>query len=268
MTAAEVKILFGENEYHTPKNQERDFGDKLFMGSRWYFVWEYAKIVLRTRKEAQAGIYDDNKWIESSHDIFHVAERCGAKMHIYGLDNLRKSNEPVVIISNHMSTLETMIFPCLITPFMRLTFVMKKSLVEHYFVREVMRSREPIVVSRVNPRDDFNLVMEQGYEILKQGKSIVIFPQTTRKTIFKPEDFNTLGVKLAKKAGAKVIPVAIKTDFWENGKGLLKDLGPINRKKPVYIKFGEPIEIKSNGKEENKQVIDFIATNLKKWDNL
>lgn len=268
MKAAEVKQLFSDNQYITPSSQKRDFGDKLMLGSRWYFMWEYAKIVLRTRKEAIAGIYDDDKWIESSHDIFHLAERCGAKMHLFGLDNLHKINESVVFISNHMSTLETMIFPCIIAPFTRLTFVMKKNLVEHYFVRDIMKSREPIVVSRVNPRDDFNLVMDRGYEILKEGKSIVIFPQTTRKTIFKPEDFNTLGVKLAKKAGVKVVPVAIRTDWWENGKGLLKDMGPLRRKKPVYIKFGEAIEITGNGKKENQQVIDFIATNLEKWDKL
>jgi 1-acyl-sn-glycerol-3-phosphate acyltransferase len=268
MIASEIKELFGGNEYHTPDNNKRNLADKLFLGSRWYFMWRYAKIVLRTRKEAQKGIYDDEKWIESSYDIFKVGEDCGGIYHITGLQNLQNLKKPVVIISNHMSTLETMIFPGIIRPHTPLTFVIKKSLVDHYFVRDVMKSRKPIVVNRTNPREDFSLVIEKGLENLIDGKSVVIFPQTTRKTVFNASDFNTLGVKLAKKASVNVIPVAIKTDFWENGKGLLKDIGHINRKKPVYIHFGEPIEIKGNGKQENQEVINFIATNLEKWDKM
>ena len=225
-------------------------------------------MVLRTRKEAIKGIYDDDAWIVSSHDIFKIAEECGGEYHITGLNNIHNCKEPVVFISNHMSSLETMIFHCIITPDRRLTFVMKESLVKHPFVGDVMRSRKPIVVGRRNPREDLQQVIEQGLENLKDGKSIVIFPQTTRKIIFNPGEFNSLGVKLAKKAGVKVIPVAIKTDFWANGRGLLIDMGPISRNKPVFIKFGAPIEIKGNGKEENQQVIDFIGENAKKWDNI
>lgn len=266
MKASEIKELFHKGSYHTSLDSKRKFIDKLFLGSRLYFMWRYVQVVFYTRKQAQAGIYDDDKWVESSFDIFKIVEQCGGKYHITGLENMKGLEKPVVFISNHMSTLETMIFPGIIVPFTPLTFVMKRSLVEHYFVRDVMNSRKPIVVGRENPREDLNLVMQQGLERLKEGKSIVIFPQTTRKTTFNPEDFNTLGVKLAKKAGVNVIPVAIKTDFWENGRGPLKDLGPINRKKPILIHFGEQIEIKGNGKEENQQVIDFIATNLEKWD--
>ena len=54
--------------------------------------------------------------------------------------------------------------------------------------------------------------------------------------VFKPEEFNSIGVKLAKKAGVPVVPVAIKTDFWGNGR-IIKELGPIDNKKTIHIKF-------------------------------
>ena len=73
-----------------------------------------------------------------------------------------------------------------------------------------MRSRNPIVVGRTDPRKDFETVMNGGAERLKNGISIIIFPQSTRSLDFKPEEFNSLGVKLAKKAGVQVVPVAIK----------------------------------------------------------
>ena len=93
------------------------------------------------------------------------------------------------------------------------------------------------------------------------------FPQSMRRAEFVPKEFNTLGVKLAKTANVQVIPVAIKTDFWENGK-YVRDLGPINRKKPIYMTFGEPFHINGSGKEENKKIIEFISTNLQQWNDV
>ena len=61
-----------------------------------------------------------------------------------------------------------------------------------------------------------------------------------------------------------MVPIAIKTDFWGNGK-LIKELGPLDNKKPIYIKFGEPFSITGNGKEENQKIIDFIKTSLEDW---
>jgi len=120
------------------------------------------------------------------------------------------------------------------------------------------------VVGRTDPRKDFEAVMNGGMDRLSKGISVIIFPQSTRSLDFKPEEFNSLGVKLAKKAGVKVVPVAIKTDFWGNGT-LVKELGPIDRHKPIHIKFGEPFTIIGNGKEEHQKIIDFIKSSLQEW---
>jgi len=181
-----------------------------------------------------------------------------------GFDNLRNCTEPVVIVSNHMSAMESMVYPALIAPFMKVTFVVKESIEKHFLFGPVMKARKPISVARANSREDLIFVMKKGKEFLENGTSVVIFPQGRRKDVFKREDFNTLGVKLAKSAGVKVIPMALKTDFWGNG-NLVKDLGPIRRKRNIYISIGEPIEILGNGKKENDQVIDFIESKLKIW---
>jgi 1-acyl-sn-glycerol-3-phosphate acyltransferase len=152
----------------------------------------------------------------------------------------------------------------LIQPYREVTFVVKDSLVKHPIFGPIMRSRHPIVVSRDNPKEDFRTVMGEGKELLSKGTSIIIFPQSTRTATFSSENFNTLGVKLAKANNVKAVPVAIKTDFWGNGR-LLKDLGTINRKKGIYMEFGEPLTIKGSGKEEHKFIIDFIQSNLDKW---
>jgi 1-acyl-sn-glycerol-3-phosphate acyltransferase len=256
---------FPENEYHTPADFKRSIWDILSLGTSLYFKTGFMQIVLRNRKLALGGNYDTARWAQSSYDVLKFSERCGGKYHITGFDNVdRVKDEPVVFISNHMSTLETMVFPCLIAPVKEVTFVVKDTLITNKVFGPVMRSRNPIAVGRKDSRKDLLTVMNEGQQKLKEGSSIIIFPQHTRTVDFKVDEFNSLGVKLAQKAGVKIVPMAIKTDFWENGK-IIKDLGNRNRKKPIFIKFGEPLEINGTGKEEHQYVVDFIKNNLDKW---
>ncbi len=194
-----------------------------------------------------------------------LLESCGGRFHVRGLENLRKVEGPVVFIGNHMSTLETMVLPFLIAPTKDVTFVVKDALVKSWAFGPVMRSRDPIVVSRHNSREDLVNVITQGQKILAGGRSVAIFPQSTRRIEFRPEEFNSLGVKLAAKAGVKVIPFALKTDFWRNG-WFVKDLGPlVAASRDVYFTFGEPMDIRGTGKDENKAIIEFIQANLNAW---
>ncbi|MDA8228090.1 MAG: lysophospholipid acyltransferase family protein [Desulfitobacterium hafniense] len=261
-----MQPLFNTSSYDTPTDKPRFFLDRLALNTRFVFVAGVVNVINNARILANKGCYDNKAWLKSSTDIVKIIEGCGGKFHLRGLDNISSCREPVVFISNHMSTLETFVFPCLITPFMNVTFVVKDSLVKHPFFGSIMRSRNPIVVTRDNPREDFKIVMEKGKELLKKGTSVIIFPQSTRALTFEPENFNSLGIKLAKAAGVKVIPVAIKTDFWGNGK-ILKDLGPISRNKHIYMNFGEPFSIKGSGKEEHQFIVDFIQANLNEWKN-
>ena len=250
--------------YDTRADKRRDLGDRLFLNSRWYLVGAYVAEIFRTRSIAHKGKYDRAVWADSSCRVFRLIEGCGGRFHLRGLDNIHTCHPPVVFISNHMSTLETFVLPCMIAPFVRVTFVVKESLVRHPLFGPIMRSRDPIVVRRENPREDFQAVMSKGKELLAGGTSVIIFPQSTRAPEFIPSEFNTLGIKLAKAAGVQVVPVALKTDFWRNGK-YLKELGPLDRTKPIHFAFGHPFPIIGNGKDEHRRVVDFIVSNLQEW---
>ena len=106
--------------------------------------------------------------------------------------------------------------------------------------------------------------MNQGEKLLKEGTSIIIFPQKTRKVDFVPEEFNSLGTKLACRAGVQVIPIAIKTDFWGNGK-FIKELGPINADKTIYMTFEKPRQIQGTGREEHQKIVEFISGKMEEW---
>ena len=249
--------------YDTPEKKVTFFRRLLYHHSLYFYI-KYAIIVFRTRRMARRKVYDTRKWYETSFFIFRFIEMAGGKFHISGMENIWKVHGPVVFIGNHMSTLETMILPSIIAPHRDVTFVVKESLVRHPLFRDVMKSRDPIVVGRSDPRKDFETVMTEGPGILASGTSIIIFPQSTRSPVFHPEDFNSLGVKLARKAGVPVVPIALKTDFWGNGK-IIKEMGPLDSNKHIHFKFGDPFIVEGNGKEENNRIIEFIRSSLENW---
>ena len=258
------KSYFDSFDYNTPEKEHLSLWDKVIHNNRLYFSIRYAKVVLGTRKQAIKKKYDTQAWIDSSFEILSFIESAGGKFHITGMENMISPEGPLLFIGNHMSTLETMVLPCIVSPYRETTFVVKDSLVRHPLFKDVMLSRNPIVVGRIDPRKDFETVMTKGMELLSKGISIIIFPQSTRSVEFKPEEFNSLGVKLARKAGVKVVPVALKTDFWGNGK-IIKELGPIDVSKHIHFKFGEPFFVEGNGKSENQKIIDFIQSSLNEW---
>jgi 1-acyl-sn-glycerol-3-phosphate acyltransferase len=251
--------------YETPDDLPLPLRMKFTFYNRWWFYSKFIRIILDYRSTCLKNLGSDEKWVKASLQVLKVIESCGGRFTINGLDNLRKVKEPVVIISNHMSTMETMVFPIVIFPFIPITFVVKESLIKGQIFGPVMRSRKPVAVGRVNPRKDFETVLVEGTKILEKGISLIIFPQATRRVSFEPENFNSLGVKLAKRAGVKAVPAALKTDFWGNGKKLLKDFGPIDPSKRIYMSFGEPMIIEGNGKDQHQKSIEFIQSHLEKW---
>ncbi|MFT4753429.1 MAG: 1-acyl-sn-glycerol-3-phosphate acyltransferase [Salibacteraceae bacterium] len=252
------------DSYTTDANHSRSILDTLSFGTSLYFGPKFLSMLWGSRSLALQNKFDTHTWAKRSMDIMHLIEDCGAKMNIEGLANIDKAEGPVVFISNHMSMLESMIFPGLIASRREVTFVVKKSLTSHSLFGPTMRARKPIAVDRKDPIADFKMVMNEGVEALNTGTSVVIFPQSQRMVQFDPEKFNTLGIKLAKKSKMLIIPVAIKTDFWGNGT-FAKDIGALKRNIPVHIKFGEPFAVEGPGKKEHQQVIDFIQSNLKDW---
>lgn len=256
--------FFKEDTYKTPKETSRIFWDKLTLNSNIHFMVRFMTYIMQSRSIALKGKFSTEMWAENSYKIFKLVEECGGRYNMSGLSNISKNEAPTVFVGNHMSTLETMILPGIIANVKEVVFVVKDSLVKHPWFGPVIRARAPIVVGRKDSRADLKLVMQQGLAAIKEGKSVVIFPQSTRMQQFIPEQFNSLGVKLAAKAGVSVTPLALKTDFWGPGK-LFKDLGPIYREREIFLSFGEAMDVDGNGKTTHQATVNFIQTCLANW---
>jgi len=252
------------DSYDTPADRKIMIRDYLCFRSRWFFFSRVLNLILNFSKAINKGKYSNILWCDASFYIIKTIEGCGGKIHIKGMDNISKASGPVVVIGNHMSSLETFVIPGLVCPKKPATFVVKQSLMDLPRFGTIMKASKAIAVGRKSPIEDFKTVMKEGIELIKSGTSIIIFPQSTRGVKFTPEEFNSIGVKLAKNAGVPIIPVAVKSDFWGNGR-ILKDIGPIYREKEIYFEFGEAINVEGNGKETHQRIINFIVTKLKEW---
>lgn len=228
------------------------------------FYYNMFRVVKFSNDQTKKKIYDRYNWVASSLEVLDAVEKCGIKVHVKGMKNIGSFEGPCVIVGNHMSTLETLLLPSFIQPTKPVIYVIKKELTEFPLFGPVASARHPIVVGRTNPREDLKIVMEEGSENLKIGRSIIIFPQKTRSAIFDRSSFNTLGIKLAKRNNVPVIPLALVTDAWSNGK-LIKEIGRIDTDKSVNFEFGEPIWISGNGNEEHEKVLNFIESKFIEW---
>jgi len=256
------KLILDNNTYATKRRELPILARNL---PSLYFYTGFIREVFRAARLARQGRYDDGQWGESSLEMLELLEKVGVDVHISGLEHLRGSESgPCVIIGNHMSFLETILLPGIILP-KPLTFVVKQSLLEYPVFKHVMRASNPVSVSRANPRLDLKTVLEEGGKRLQAGISVVVFPQSTRSHSFDPGAMGSIGVKLAKKAGVPIVPMALKTNALQNGK-IFKDFGAIRREFPVHIAFAPPCRIRDKGNEEMDVVRRFIADCLQEWE--
>jgi len=213
----------------------------------------------RTRKG-----YGMTQWAADSRTFMRRAESCGLRFHIENATAFASLPGPCVVVANHMSTMETFCMPAILATHRPISFVLKRSLTTYPVFQRVVNAADPIAVDRVNPREDFKAVMEQGQERLSRGISVIVFPQTTRTPELDRSAFNSIGVKLAKKAGVPIVPLALKTDAWGVGT-LVKDYGRIRPERPVHFCFGEPITVHGAGKNEHEEIMEFIHWKLMTW---
>ena len=252
------ELDFCDNVYISPK---RSVSFVARVMPSLHFWIRFVGIVLHSGFLARRGKYDSVAWQASSGEVFTYVENVGIDIRIEGIEHLRELEGPCVIIGNHMSLLETVLMPAIVLPTRSMTFVVKESLTRYPVFKDVIDVCKPVAISRTNPREDLKKVLDEGAKHLAAGTSVMIFPQATRSHIFDPRQMSTIGVKLAKKAGVPIVPLALKTDALKNGR-ILKDIGPLDTSIPIRFAFGTPFPVDGKGGQEHDWVVSFIGGKL------
>jgi 1-acyl-sn-glycerol-3-phosphate acyltransferase len=229
----------------------------------WVY-WRVYHVVRGGSIAAKAGRHTAAVWRKESEDLVRIMEAAGGRLEISGMAEALALDGPAVFIGNHMGMLETFFLPGILMAHGDVSFVVKQSLLDYPLFGALLKETHPIALSRQDPRGDLKTVLTRGTELLKEGRSICIFPQATRATAFSPRQFNTLGTKLAARAGVPIVPMALKTDFMRVGRWV-RDFGSLDRALPIHFRFAPPIMPPFDSRAAQERVVAFIRACLTEW---
>ena len=208
--------------------------------------------------------FETNLFAEFALKPVRMMESLGAVVHYDGFDRVRNTPFPVVWAANHMSPLETCALLPAVLAFSPTTIVLKESLAHYPVFGLVVRTIHTIRLRRKNAMEDLRATLEQGEQALREGRSVVVFPEGQRSLTFNPAAFNSIGVKLAQRAKVPLVPLALRTDAMQIGR-LNKDLFTVHAERPVHFECGEPIPPDIPQREALERARSFIAERLAAW---
>lgn len=232
---------------------------RLRMARVYWHAW-------RASKDPEA--YVSRLWAPNGLEVVQAIERTGGRVSVEGFERLRGAALPAVFVSNHVSSLETYLVAPLLLPFTTYTYVLKKSLVNYPVLGRVIRALDPVPVGRKNAMEDLREVLQHGTETLRRGRSVVVFPQGTRRRLFDPASFNSIGAKLARRAGVPVVPLCLATDFLRIGEWQRDLFSTVHPESTVRAACGEPIPPGVPQAEMQRRCVDFISSTLARWEAL
>ncbi|MGE0115953.1 MAG: lysophospholipid acyltransferase family protein [Steroidobacteraceae bacterium] len=146
----------------------------------------------------------------------------GMRYRVIGREHL--PGIPVVFLSKHQSAWETIALQQILPP---LSFVLKRELLRIPFFGWGLAQFSCIAIDRKAGRDALEQVVEQGRQRLKDGFSVIVFPEGTRVPIGSKKRYKPGGAWLAQHAGVPVVPIAHNAgEFWRRN-AFLKRPGEI-----------------------------------------
>jgi 1-acyl-sn-glycerol-3-phosphate acyltransferase len=140
--------------------------------------------------------------------------------HIVGLNFREIGREnvvdrPMLIISNHQSTFETLALPVL---FPNATFVAKAELTRIPAFGWCLKNYPMILIDRSAGTRSIVQIQRAARAAIDQGLSVVIFPEGTRKSVSENFDSRRGAEFLYKTLNVPVLPIAINSGlFWGRG---------------------------------------------------
>lgn len=171
----------------------------------------------------------------------------GSTVTVNGLENLPKEG-PVVYISNHQGNFD---IPLLMGYIDRPKgFISKIEIKKIPIINKWMELIHCVFMDRSSLKGSAGAIIE-GIKILKQGHSLVIFPEGTRSKGDKMGEFKSASFKLATKSGVPIVPITIDGSYH-----LMEEKGI--RKGHVTLTIHPPIPTKELSKEELTELPDRV----------
>lgn len=162
---------------------------------------------------------------------------------------------PVVYVSNHQSYVDILMFVNVVKH--QIGFIAKEELMKiPMFAGWILRI-ESLFIKRGDARASLTTINE-GARMLKDGYSLVIFPEGTRSRSEKMAPFKHGSLKLATKAKATIVPVTIQDSF-----RVYEETGRIRKGMTVDFTVHKPIDTSEMDRKELNDLADKIEAIIK-----
>ena len=215
----------------------------------WTLVWALALLPFPLLPQPWR-YWGCGTWARISSRIF--AWCIGVRYRVQGLENVPRG--PCVILSNHQSSLETLLLWRYLP---RLSFVLKAELLRLPIIGWYLPLSAPIAIDRRAGRQALKQVLEEGERRLQAGIPVLIFPEGTRQACGKLGAFHQTGVALAQRAGVPIVPLALNSGcFWPHHDW---------RKRPgeLHLHFGPADSGDGHSSLVTQRLHDWIASEIR-----
>jgi len=191
-------------------------------------------------------------------DLLYVFGHAGAQMglslagirfKVAGRENLPK-DRAAVYCANHQSNVDPPVLFRAVHP--RLRVLYKQEIDQIPLLARAFRMAGFIPIDRHN-RESAMRSIEAGASSLRSGHSFLIFPEGTRSKTDQLLPFKKGGFRMAIKAGAPVVPVAIS-----GGRAAMVRGSFIIRPVTLTIRVGRPVETRDVDVESRDQLIERV----------
>jgi len=170
----------------------------------------------------------------------------GVKIKIIGLENLKKDKN-YIFASNHESNFDIPLIFSSIN--LHLVSIAKKELKKIPIFGWAMKSGQHIFIDRFNKIEALNSLKLAKNSIIKNPRSIIIFPEGTRSFDGKIKQFKKGGLSIAFDLEMDVVPIAVC-----GTRNVLKRGSIFIKPCPIQLRIGKPVNI---NQWKNKKKIDF-----------
>ena len=178
---------------------------------------------------------------------------CGIRVRVRGLENL-DTEVPRIYMTNHQSFFDVFVLlGCLPVNF---KFILKQELMKLPVFGPAMKKAGYIGIERGDPRKAVKS-MNLASERIRNGASVLIFPEGTRSPDGRLGQFKKGGFSLAMKSGCDIVPVAISNSYRIAPKGSLRI-----KKGSVSLKIGKPVVLTDYTKRKIPQLMDQVRDRM------
>lgn len=213
------------------------------------FDWFRNKKILRHPEK-----YDfAYKYALARKEIIFVLKAFKVEFHTDGLEKLTQANEASLVISNHYSLADPLVFVALSEK--PLSFVSKESNMKMPFVGQIMRMLDARCINRDNVMSQLKTLSEISHHLSgSKNYPIIIYIEGTRNRHPENEllEFHAGTLKIAYKANCPILPATSYGTFRVFSKSYTK-------KVPIFMHIDDPIKPEDF---RNKNTVD-LANELR-----